>query len=291
MVAAHQSVAEHESHVSVRSPASATGGVVLERVSKTYGGTANGPGASVQALGEVDLAMAAGEFICIVGASGCGKSTLLRIIGGFERASSGTVRVGDRFVDRPGPDRGFVFQDYGLFPWLTVRDNIAYGPIERGLPRDRVQEITKQFTELVGLERFADQYPHQLSGGMQQRVGIARVLANDPAVLLMDEPFGALDSLTRQTMQEQLCRIWQELKPVVVLVTHSAEEAVYLADRVVVMKGGPSHGIPGHIAKVVSVPLSRPRVVTGTKFNALRRELLAMIHAPNSADGSAPEDA
>src|SRR5260370_25681876 len=172
MVAAHQTLAERESRLSVRSPGSATGGVVLERVSKTYGGAANGAGAPVQALGEVDLAMAAGEFICIVGASGCGKSTLLRIIGGFERASSGVVRVGDRVVDRPGPDRGFVFQDYGLFPWLTVRDNIAYGPIERGLPRDRIQEITKQFTELVGLERFAHQSPPHLSRAIHQRAAI-----------------------------------------------------------------------------------------------------------------------
>jgi NitT/TauT family transport system ATP-binding protein len=141
-----------------------------------------------------------------------------------------------------------------------------------------VTEITERFAALVGLERFVDQYPHQLSGGMQQRVAIARVLANDPAVLLMDEPFGALDSLTRQTMQEELRRIWQELGPIVVLVTHSVEEAVYLADRVVVLKGGASHGVPGFIAKTVAVPLPHPRDVTAADFNALKRELLAAIH-------------
>ncbi|MDP8999746.1 MAG: ABC transporter ATP-binding protein [Myxococcota bacterium] len=250
-------------------------GVLLTGVGKSYPGPG---GLLVEALRDIDLAMPPGEFVCLLGASGCGKSTLLRIIAGFESATSGKVHVGGRQVQRPGPDRGFVFQDYGLFPWLTVSDNIAYGPTQRHLGRDRIDAITKRFTTLVKLERFSNQYPHQLSGGMQQRVGIARVLANDAAVLLMDEPFGALDSLTRQTMQDELRRIWQELKPVVVLVTHSVEEAVYLADRVVVMKGGASQGVPGYIAKTVSVPLSHPRDVTGPEFNALKRELLAVIH-------------
>jgi ABC-type nitrate/sulfonate/bicarbonate transport system ATPase subunit len=253
----------------------AAGTVVVAGVGKKYPGSGAVP---VEALRDIDLAMAAGEFVCLVGASGCGKSTLLRIIAGFERATAGEVRVGGRGVTKPGPDRGFVFQDYGLFPWLTVGDNIAYGPRQMGVPRERVAAVTARFAALVGLERFVDQYPHQLSGGMQQRVAIARVLANDPAVLLMDEPFGALDSLTRQTMQEELRRIWQELKPVVVLVTHSVEEAVYLADRVVVMKGGASHGAPGFIAKIVRVPLAHPRDVTASDFNALKRELLAAIH-------------
>jgi NitT/TauT family transport system ATP-binding protein len=250
-------------------------GVTLTAVSKKYPGPG---GVLVEALRHIDLTMPPGEFVCLVGASGCGKSTLLRIIAGFERATSGAVSVGGRPVRRPGHDRGFVFQDYGLFPWLTVSGNVAYGPTQRGLPRDQVAAITERFTALVGLERFSNQYPHQLSGGMQQRVGIARVLANDPAVLLMDEPFGALDSLTRQTMQDELRRIWQELKPVVVLVTHSVEEAVYLADRVVVMKGGASHGVPGYIAKIVSVPLEHPRDATGPEVNALKRELLGVIH-------------
>jgi NitT/TauT family transport system ATP-binding protein len=250
-------------------------GVLLQGVGKMYPGAG---GVLVEALSQVDLAMAPGEFVCLVGASGCGKSTLLRIIAGFEHATSGLVRVGGKVVQRPGPDRGFVFQDYGLFPWHNVGDNIAYGPLQRHLPPGEVAAITKKFIELVGLERFSKQYPHQLSGGMQQRVAIARVLANDPAVLLMDEPFGALDSFTRQTMQDELRRIWLELRPIVILVTHSVEEAVYLADRVVVMKGGASHGEPGFIAKTVAVPLAHPRDVTAPDFNALKRELLASIH-------------
>jgi NitT/TauT family transport system ATP-binding protein len=266
---------ESRRRVPARSGDAAANGVLLEGIGKMYPGTG---GVLVEALRHVDLAMARGEFVCLVGASGCGKSTLLRIIAGFEPATSGQVRVGGRVVQRPGPDRGFVFQDYGLFPWLTVGDNIAYGPLQRRLPRDEVAAITKKFTALVGLERFSKQYPHQLSGGMQQRVGIARVLANDPAVLLMDEPFGALDSLTRQTMQEELRRIWMELRPTVVLVTHSVDEAVYLADRVVVMKGGASHGEPGYVAKTVAVPLAHPRDPTAPDFNALKRELLASIH-------------
>ncbi|MDP9036107.1 MAG: ABC transporter ATP-binding protein [Myxococcota bacterium] len=252
-------------------------GVLLKGVGKKYPGPG---GVLVEALRHIDLAMVPGEFVCLIGASGCGKSTLLRIIGGFERATSGEVTVGGRPVRRPGPDRGFVFQDYGLFPWLTVHDNIAYGPTQRHMSREQVTATTARFLSLVGLERFAGQYPHQLSGGMQQRVGIARVLANDPAVLLMDEPFGALDSLTRQTMQDELRRIWQELRPVVVLVTHSVEEAVYLADRVVVIKGGASHGTPGAIARTLSIPLDHPRDVTGPEFNALKRELLSVIHGP-----------
>src|ERR1044071_5700383 len=208
-------------------------------------------GDRIDALRDANLTVRKGEFICLIGASGCGKSTLLRIVAGFERATSGVVNVRGRPVSRPGPDRGVVFQDYGLFPWLTVAANVAYGPKQRGLPAAEVAELVDKFVKIVGLDRFRDRYPHQLSGGMQQRVSIARVPANAPAVLLMDEPFGALDSLTRQTLQEELVRIWQELKPTVVLVTHSVEEAVFLSDRVVVMGGGPSHAVPGHIAKIL----------------------------------------
>jgi NitT/TauT family transport system ATP-binding protein len=236
-------------------------------------------GEPVDVLRDFQLSIAPGEFICIVGASGCGKSTLLRILAGFERATSGKVEVRGAAVKQPGPDRGVVFQDYGLFPWLTVENNIAYGLRERRLPKQRVAEVTRRFTALVGLERFAGQYPHQLSGGMQQRVAIARVLANDPAMLLMDEPFGALDSMTRQKMQDQLRTLWQELKPIVLFITHSVEEAVYLADRAIVMSGGPSHGRPGYIAEEVRITLPHPRDVTSAEFNAHKRELLAAIHA------------
>jgi ABC-type nitrate/sulfonate/bicarbonate transport system ATPase subunit len=245
-------------------------------VGKQYGV----PPRTTEALRGVDLTLPDGEFVSLIGASGCGKSTLLRIVAGFERATSGTVTVRGTPVERPGPDRGVVFQDYGLFPWLSVASNVAYGPKQRGLPKAEVDRIVDRFVGMVGLERFRDRFPHQLSGGMQQRVAIARVLANDPAVLLMDEPFGALDSLTRQTLQEELIKVWLELKPTVMLVTHSVEEAVFLSDRVVVMGGGPSHGVPGHVTKIVPISLPHPRDVTAPAFNDLKRELLDAIHHP-----------
>jgi len=251
-------------------------GVELRGVGKKYGSGER----VTEALRGVELVLPDGEFVSLIGASGCGKSTLLRIVAGFERATSGTVQVRGKPVLRPGPDRGVVFQDYGLFPWLTVAANVGYGPKQRGLPAAEVASIVDRFVKTVGLDRFRDRYPHQLSGGMQQRVSIARVLANDPAVLLMDEPFGALDSLTRQTLQEELVRIWQELSPTVMLVTHSVEEAVFLSDRVVVMGGGPSHAVPGHIAKVLTIDMPHPRDVTSPAFNDLKRELLHAIHHP-----------
>ncbi len=240
-------------------------------------------GSQVHAVGGINLTIAAQEFLCLLGGSGCGKSTLLRIIAGLEVPTSGAVTVCGQPVHGPGPDRGVVFQDYGLFPWLTVAENITFGLRRRGLPRGDVSSTLERFITLVGLERFAAKFPAQLSGGMQQRVAIARVLANDPAVLLMDEPFGALDSLTRETMQHELQRICQELSTTVVFVTHSVEEAVYLGDRVVVMGGGPSVGEPGHVELVVPVPLTHPRDVTSPEFNELKRDLLAVIHRTPAA--------
>ena len=257
-------------------PDRGTPGVELAAVGKKYG---NGTKAT-EALRGVELVLPDGEFVSLIGASGCGKSTLLRIVAGFERATSGVVNVRGRSVTRPGPDRGVVFQDYGLFPWLSVASNVAYGLRQRKLPAAEVESTVDRFVKMVGLDRFRDRYPQQLSGGMQQRVAIARVLANDPAVLLMDEPFGALDSLTRQTLQEELIRVWQQLKPTVMLVTHSVEEAVFLSDRVVVMGGGPTHGVPGHITKILSIDLPHPRDVTAPAFNDLKRELLDSIHHP-----------
>jgi len=251
-------------------------GVELSGVGKKY----ETRGHVTEALRGVDLVLPQGEFVSLIGASGCGKSTLLRIVAGFEQATSGVVTVRGKPVVRPGPERGVVFQDYGLFPWLTVADNVAYGPRQRRVPAGETQVIVDRFVKMVGLDRFRDRYPHQLSGGMQQRVAIARVLANDPAVLLMDEPFGALDSLTRQTLQEELIKVWQELSPTVMLVTHSVEEAVFLSDRVVVMGGGPTHGVPGHVTKILPVDLAHPRDITSPAFNDLKRELLDAIHHP-----------
>ena len=166
-------------------------------------------GGEIEALRAVNLTVRRGEFICLIGASGCGKSTLLRMIGGFETPSAGRVVMNGAPVTGPGPDRGMVFQDYGLFPWLTVRRNIGFGPVARGLPKPQVEATVDSFIAMIGLDRFADVYPHQLSGGMKQRVAIARVLANDAEVILMDEPFGALDAMTRERLQSELLTIWE----------------------------------------------------------------------------------
>lgn len=223
---------------------------------------------TVQALGEVNLTIKKGEFVCLIGASGCGKSTLLRIMAGFESVSSGTVEMYGAPITGPGPERGMVFQDYGLFPWLTVKENIGFGPRQRGLPRARLDDIADHYTDMVGLTRFADYYPGQLSGGMKQRVAIARVLANDCDVLLMDEPFGALDALTREKLQQDLLDIWERTKVTVIFVTHAVEEAVLLSDRVVVMTAG-----PGRIEQDIRLALPRPRDITAAEFNEVRRDI------------------
>ncbi len=238
----------------------------IEGLGKRYGG--------LEALRGADLAVRRGEFICLLGASGCGKSTLLRIVAGFEQPTAGRVLVGGRAVTAPGPDRGMVFQDYGLFPWLTVRDNIGFGPKARGLPRAEVARIADRYVATVGLARFAAAYPHQLSGGMKQRVAIARVLANDAELVLMDEPFGALDAMTRERLQDELLAIWAERSITVLFVTHAIEEAIFLADRVVVMSPG-----PGHIVADEQIDLPRRRDVASPEFNEVRRRLAGLLHS------------
>ena len=228
----------------------------------------------IEALRDANLVVQKGEFVCLIGASGCGKSTLLRIIAGFEPPSSGEALMWDKPVSGPAPDRGMVFQDYGLFPWLSVRQNIGFGPASRGLPKAELRALVDRFVDMVGLTRFADAYPHQLSGGMKQRVAIARVLANDAEMVLMDEPFGALDAMTRERLQDELLDIWQRTKLTVLFVTHSIEEAIFLADRVVVMEPG-----PGRIASEHRIELPRPRDVSSPEFNAVRRELSARLHS------------
>ncbi|MEY4793119.1 MAG: hypothetical protein RL724_55 [Pseudomonadota bacterium] len=228
----------------------------------------------IEALRDANLVVQKGEFVCLIGASGCGKSTLLRIVAGFEPPSSGEALMWDKPVSGPAPDRGMVFQDYGLFPWLSVRQNIGFGPASRGLPKAELRALVDRFVDMVGLTRFADAYPHQLSGGMKQRVAIARVLANDAEMVLMDEPFGALDAMTRERLQDELLDIWQRTKLTVLFVTHSIEEAIFLADRVVVMEPG-----PGRIASEHRIELPRPRDVSSPEFNAVRRELSARLHS------------
>jgi NitT/TauT family transport system ATP-binding protein/sulfonate transport system ATP-binding protein len=225
-------------------------------------------GEEVEALGAIDLTIAKGQFICLIGASGCGKSTLLRLIAGFDASSGGDISVYGSVIKGPGSDRGMVFQDYALFPWMTARENIAFGPRQRGLKKAEVDSIAEKYLELVGLERFATRFPNQLSGGMKQRVAIARVLANDANILQMDEPFGALDALTREQLQDELLQIWQRTGVTILFVTHSVEEAVLLADRVIVMTAG-----PGRIDADVPIDLPRPRDVSSPEFNALRRSV------------------
>lgn len=222
----------------------------------------------VEALRRVNLVIDKGEFVCLIGASGCGKSTLLRIIAGFERPSAGSVDIYDHPVTGPGSDRGMVFQDYALLPWLSVRENIAFGPKQKGLAKSKVAQIADEYLDMVGLAPFADRFPSQLSGGMKQRVAIARVLANEANILLMDEPFGALDALTREQLQDELLQIWERTGVTVIFVTHSVEEATLLSDRVVVMTAG-----PGRIEADLSIDLERPRDVASMPFNEIRRSL------------------
>ncbi|GAA1124721.1 ABC transporter ATP-binding protein [Citricoccus alkalitolerans] len=230
------------------------------------------------AMRGVDLKVAPGELIAIVGASGCGKSTVLRMVAGFEDITEGSIHVDEVPVTAPSPEHAVVFQDYGLFPWLTVAENVAFGLKQRRLPRTEIRQRTAEYLDLVGLGRMGSSYPHQLSGGMQQRVAIARVLANRPRVLLMDEPFGALDALTREQLQNELVGIRQRVGTTILFITHSIQEAVYLADRVVVMAGGLAHGSPGHIRDIVPIRLGPERDVTGAAFNQLERDISALVH-------------
>ncbi|HEY4664759.1 MAG TPA: ABC transporter ATP-binding protein [Comamonas sp.] len=229
-------------------------------------------GRPIHALKDVNLQIHKGEFICLIGASGCGKSTLLRIMGGFEKVSSGVAKMYYTPIAEPAPERGMVFQDYGLFPWLTVRQNIAFGPKQRGFSDAKLKEVSDYYLNMVGLTKFADHFPNQLSGGMKQRVSIARALANECEVLLMDEPFGALDALTREVLQQELLDIWAKTKLTVIFVTHAVEEAVLLADRVVVMTAG-----PGRVERDYRIPLERPRCITAPEFNLVRQELTEML--------------
>lgn len=229
----------------------------------------------VQALDKVELDVKPGEFIALLGPSGCGKSTLLNLVAGFEKSSGGTLTVDGTAVDKPGPDRGVVFQEAALFPWLSVWENVIFGPKTQGLTASSYQDRANEMLRIVGLSDFKNHLPVQLSGGMRQRVGIARILTMGSKVLLMDEPFGALDAQTRLSMQELLLTVWQQLKPTIVFVTHDIDEALFLADTVYVMSAR-----PGRIQARITVPLGRPRTIedtTSETFNAMKREILKQI--------------
>ncbi|HWC04280.1 MAG TPA: ABC transporter ATP-binding protein [Methylomirabilota bacterium] len=229
----------------------------------------------VVAVEGISLGIRPQEFACLLGPSGCGKSTVLNLVAGFEQPTRGEVTVGGKPVAAPGPDRAVVFQEPALFPWLTVVDNITFGPKTQGQPPTVYQPIAREYIELVGLTGFEGHYPAQLSGGMKQRVGIARVLVLRPEVLLMDEPFGALDAQTRTLMQELLLRVWERAHQTVLFITHDVEEALLLADTVYVMTAR-----PGRVKRRLVVDLPRPRTIeetTSATFNALKREVLALI--------------
>jgi len=231
------------------------------------------------ALDATTLSAAAGEFIAIIGPSGCGKSTLLRLIAGLEIPDSGELWVGDDPIVGPSAERGLVFQDPNLFPWLTVSRNIQAGLVARGLLKAKRSEVG-EFMRLVGLEAFAKAYPHHLSGGMAQRVALARALINHPRILLLDEPLGALDAFTRMRMQDEVLRLWQARHTTMLLVTHDIDEAIYMADRIVIMSPP-----PGRVERIIPIALDRPRQRNSPEFLHLRSEILELLHFTGSANG------
>jgi NitT/TauT family transport system ATP-binding protein len=243
----------------------------IKNLNKTYH---TEEGDEVVALSDINLDVADKEFVCFIGPSGCGKTTLLRITAGLEKPDSGTLTVNNEPIKGPGPDRGMVFQEYSLFPWRTVLKNITFSLELKKIPKSEREKIARDFLEVVGLSKFADSYPHELSGGMKQRVAIARALVNDPDVLLMDEPFGAVDAQTRNRLQHELLNIWEKKKKTVMFITHSVDEAVFLADKVVVFTAR-----PGRVKEVINIDLPRPRERTSFEANAVREHLLASLGA------------
>jgi NitT/TauT family transport system ATP-binding protein len=242
--------------------------VVIKGVNKVF----QGEGREVVALEGIDLDIPGGQFTCLLGPSGCGKSTLLNAVAGFAPPTSGTITADGVPVTGPGPDRGMVFQEYALFPWMTVEQNIGFGLEIKKVPREEISRRVGALLQMLSLSDFRQRYPKDLSGGMRQRVAIARVLALDSPIMLMDEPFGALDALTRRNLQDELLRIWAELKKTILFVTHSIEEAIYLADRIVVMTYR-----PGTVKRDILVDLPRMRDPAAPEFNALKRELGMLV--------------
>ena len=245
----------------------------LTQVSKTF--PIQGRKAELTAVQDVTLDLAAGEFLVLVGPSGCGKSTLLDLLGGLSAPTSGQILLDGTPITGPGLDRGIVFQQYALLPWRSARRNIEFGLEAKGVPRADRRERAEHYLELVGLAGFADRYPHELSGGMKQRVAIARSLAYDPEVLLMDEPFAALDAQTRESLQDELLRIWERTGKTILFITHGIDEAIYLGQRVAVLTSR-----PGRVKTVVDIDIDRTAddIRSGTEFRELRHQIWSLLH-------------
>jgi ABC-type nitrate/sulfonate/bicarbonate transport system ATPase subunit len=253
-------------------PPSAAPKLVMDNVVKDFATRRRAP---VRAIDGIDLEVGDGEIVCIVGASGCGKSTLLNIVAGLDLPTSGTVTIDGEAIIGPGPDRGMVFQTYSLYPWRTVSENVAFGLECIGMPRAQRAERVKELLGIIGLSRFADRHPKELSGGMRQRVAIARALAPEPDILLLDEPFGALDAQTRRAMQEFLLMVWQRTRATILFVTHDIEEAILLATRIYVLS---SH--PGRVIEDISVPFGAnrgPTMMRDPRFLDLRDEIQELL--------------
>jgi NitT/TauT family transport system ATP-binding protein len=245
----------------------------LEHVTKRFGlGARRGDGGGVPVLGDVSFTLSEGEFVSLIGPSGCGKTTVLNLVAGLDEPSGGSIFVDGKRIVGPGLDRGVVFQEFALFPWLTVADNIAFGLRSLGLPGPERRRRVDHYVELVGLGRYRDYHPNRLSGGMRQRVGLGRAFAIEPSVLLMDEPFGALDSQTRETMQGALGEMWLRTRKTVLFVTHDIREAIYLSDRVLVIGGRPAS-----IMLDLPIALPRPRKRHGSEFQSMEQVLEAAI--------------
>jgi NitT/TauT family transport system ATP-binding protein len=242
--------------------------IIIKAVDKVFAAE----GRELVALQGIDLEIPRGQFTCLLGPSGCGKSTLLNAIAGFALPTRGNISADGKWVTGPGPERGMVFQEYALFPWMTVAQNVAFGLEIKGMPKAQIASRVAALLNMLKMAEFGQRFPKDLSGGMRQRVAIARVLALDSPIMLMDEPFGALDALTRRSLQDELLRIWAELKKTIIFVTHSIEEAIYLADRIVVMTYR-----PGTVKRDILVELPRMRDPASPEFNALKRELGALV--------------
>jgi ABC-type nitrate/sulfonate/bicarbonate transport system ATPase subunit len=251
--------------------------IAFRNVRKTFRDAREGR--MVHAIEDISLDIHRGEFVTVIGPSGCGKTTLLNILAGFEQPSAGQVLLEGEPIKQPGADRGVVFQEYALFPWLTLRQNVEYGPRERGLTASLVRQLADRTLAMVRLSGAENRYPHELSGGMRQRAALARVLVNDPKILLMDEPFAALDAQTRARLQQEVARLWVDTRKTVFFVTHSVEEAVLLGDRVIAMTA-----LPGRLKADVQIELARPRDPTSPAFNERRRDLESLLTEETNID-------